>query len=158
MPPSDPPAPPAAPAPRPPPAHYDTSPHQRNSDALAELQLPPRVPNRWSESIAPHRLCFWSSLGNRVRSEPMAPILRCLRARPMAAANVASSLLTSPLLRADLRVSAPPRQDHTLAISHSLSTTGSSVALNSALVSALLSPRILLSCTNFMPPSRAALP
>src|ERR1035437_7954155 len=106
MPPSDPPAPPAAPAPRPPPAHYDPSPRHRNSDALAELQLPPHVPNRWSESIAPHRLCFWSSLGNRVRFEPKAPILRCLRARPMAAANVASSLWTSPLLRADLRVSA----------------------------------------------------
>src|ERR1019366_2453004 len=53
-----------------------------------------------------------------------------------------SSLLTLPLLRADLRVSAPPRQDHTLAISHFLPATGSSVALNSALVCASALKRI----------------
>src|ERR1035441_9321265 len=40
--------------------------------------------------------------------------------RPLSSAVSAFLALTSPLLRADLRVSAPPRQNHTLALSHPL--------------------------------------
>src|ERR1035441_1808618 len=129
MPPSDPPAPPATPAPRdrlhripprPPPRRhpgrhqpiYDTSPHHRNSDALAELQLPPRVTQPMERvHRAPSTLFLVFSRKPRpLRTEGPHPPL----------SPRSSSLLTSPLLRADLRFSAPPRQDHTLAISHSL--------------------------------------
>src|ERR1039458_2670026 len=101
-----------APAPRPPPAHYDTSPHHRNSDALAELQLPPRVTQPMERvHRAPSTLFLVFSRKPRpLRTEGPHPPL----------SPRSSSLLTSPLLRADLRVSAPPRQDHTLALSHSL--------------------------------------